>query len=209
MRTHSLASFAALPTLLLVGCTDPAPTPPASPCADPQQISLPNCASGPDRFSDEACIALDDAIRRGAMASDMRAPVVTAPTEGMALPAATPFTFAWDAPVALRPRARPMTVRDELARWTTLIPEAEAHCLVFSDRGYELRFKVGSTVIFRRQQAARTWTPTSSQWDYLARTIGTQTAELTVYTASFSASQIGAGAGPFYATAPRRFTIAR
>lgn len=139
----------------------------------------------------------------------MRAPTVTAPTEAQALPAATPFTFTWNAPVALRPHHRPMTVRDELARWTTLVPEAQAHCEPFSARAYELRFKVGTSVIFRRQQSARTWTPTAAQWDYLVRTIGTQTAELTVYTASFSASQISTGAGPFYATTSRRFTIAR
>ena len=204
--------FASLSLAALAGCSDstPAPTPTVSPCADRQQVSLPNClATGGDGFSDEACIALDDAIASNRVtANDARSASITAPTESQAVPRATPFTFSWTAPTAMIPRRRPMTVGDELRRWITLIPEAEAHCAPYSGRGYELRFKVGSNVIYRRQQSALSWTPSTAEWGYLTTAIGTQTAELTIYTASFVSSAISQGTGPFAPMAARRFTIA-
>lgn len=191
-------------------CHDHTEVPATSPCADSQQVSLPSCeAAGGDGFSDEACIALDDAIRASrAAVNDARAPSITAPTEMQAVPRATPFTFAWTAPVAVIPARRPMTVGDELRRWVTLIPEAEAHCEPFTGRAYELRLKVGATVALRRQQSALSWTPTAAEWTYLTGAIGTQTAELTIYTASYVANQISTGAGPFYPMTARRFTVA-
>lgn len=204
----------ALASLAPLGCGDDHShaTPPAgSPCSDSQQVSLPDCeAAGGDGFTDEACIPLDDAIRQSrAMVSSTRAVNVTAPTEMQAVPAATPFNFTWTAPTAMLPPRRPMTVGDELRRWTTFIPEAEAHCAAFMGRAYELRFKVGDTVVFRRQQSAVTFTPTTAQWTYLTNAIGTQTAELTVYTVQFVNNAISANTGPFYPTAPRRFTLMR
>lgn len=172
-------------------------------------MSLPACeAAGGDRFSDEACIALDDTIGRSATTNDTRAAAITAPTEAQAVPAGTPFTFTWSAPAMARYR-RPMTVGDELRRFVTLLPEAHAHCDPFTGRAYELRIKVGSTVVLRRQQSATTWTPTAAEWTYITNTIGAQTAELTLYTAALVGNQVSAGTGPFYAAAPRRFTVAR
>lgn len=209
-RRFALASLA-LVSLSWVACSDdPAVAPAPSPCSDRQQVSLPNCLmTGGDGFSDEACIALDDAIRSNRVTvSDARSAAITAPTDMQAVPRATPFAFTWTAPTAMIPRRRPMTVGDELARWTSLIPEAEAHCAPFTGRAYELRFKVGASVIYRRQQSALSWTPTAAEWTYLVSAIGAQTAELTIYAASFVTGQISSGAGPFTPMATRRFTVA-
>jgi hypothetical protein len=180
-----------------VGCGhDDTPIAPA--CGDPLQVSLPNCS------------ALDDAITNRASAQEPRAPSVTAPTEGQSVPRATPFTFAWTAPIASRPRLRApraMTLADELRRWTTLIPEAEAHCEPFSGRAYELRFRVGGATVLRRQQSATTWTPDARDWGILVAGGGGRTVELTVYTALFNNGQIGVGAGPFTPMAARRFAL--
>lgn len=200
---------AALCLALLTACHDHEEVPATSPCADRQQVSLPSCeAAGGDRFSDEACIALDDTIRRSATASDARAATITAPTEGQALPAAAPFTFTWAAPTMALHR-RSMTVGDELRRFVTLLPEAQAHCEPFTGRAYELRIAVGTTVVLRRQQSATSWTPTAAEWAYITNAIGARTAEITLYTAALVSNQVSAGAGPFYAAAPRRFTVAR
>jgi hypothetical protein len=172
-------------------------------------VSLPACeVAGNDRFSDEACIALDDTIRRSASANSARAATITAPTEGQAVPVATPFTFRWTAPVALHPR-RARTWGDELRRFLDPLPEAYAHCAPFTGRAYELRIKVGSTVLLRRQQSATSWTPSAAEWAYLTNAIGAQTAELTLYTAMLVNNQVSSGTGPFYTATPRRFTLAR
>ncbi len=209
---HTRLVFASLAIASLAACSDDTttPTPTASPCTDSQQVSLPNClATGGDSFSDESCIALDDAITSNrATVNDARSASITAPTEMQAVSRATPFTFAWTAPTAMIPKRRPMTVGDELRRWITLIPEAEAHCSPFTGRGYELRFKVGANVIYRRQQSALSWTPTAAEWGYLTTAIGAQTATVTIYTASFVSSAISQGTGPFTPMAARRFTIA-
>ncbi len=194
--------------MALGGCHEHVTPPSGSPCSDREQVSLPTCESGADRFSDEACIALDDTIRRGATTNDARAGTITAPTEAQAIPTATPFTFTWTAPTARRAPRVP-TWRDELLRLVTPLPEAHAHCDPFTGRAYELRIAVGATVILRRQQSATSWTPTAAEWAYLTRTIGTQTAQLTLYTASMVNNQITAGNGPFVPAMTRRFTLAR
>jgi hypothetical protein len=210
MNRHFAFTSLAIASLAWVACSDDhTVVPTTSPCADRQQVSLPNCLmTGGDGFSDEACIALDDAIRGNrATVSDTRAATLTAPTEMQAVPRATPFTFTWTAPTAMRLRRRSMTVGDELARWTTLVPEAEAHCAPFTGRAYELRIKVGAAVVYRRQQSALSWTPTAAEWTYLTGAIGTQTAELTLYVASFVTGQISSGSGPFLPMSARRFTL--
>lgn len=202
---------ASLPTLALlaVGCGhDDAPVTAA--CGDPTQVSLPSCSAGTDNFSDEACTVLDDAIATRATSQDARAPSVTAPTEGQRVPRATPFTFSWTAPVAARPRLRApraMTLADELRRWTTLLPEAEAHCEPFSGRAYELRFKVNGATVLRRQQSSTSWTPDARDWGILVAGGAGRTVELTVYTALFNNGQIGTSAGPFTPMAARRFVL--
>lgn len=206
----------ALATGLAAACGhDHVDTPPGSPCTDPTRVSLPNtCESaGGDPFSDEACVNLDDRLSRAAPTpDDARAPAIAAPAEGEAVPAATPYTFRWTAPVAWRvtPRweRRPMTLADELHRWTALVPEAEAHCSPFNGRGYELVFKAGGTTVLRRQQSTTSWTPDAATWTRLADALAGRQAELTVVTTTFSNSQVGS-AGIFVQTAPRRFTIAR
>jgi hypothetical protein len=214
MSSQSIRTWlmsASLPTLALlaVGCGhDDAPVTPA--CGDPTQVSLPNCSAGTDNFSDEACTVLDDAITTRATSQDARAPSVTAPTEGQRVPRATPFTFSWTAPVAARPRLRApraMTLADELRRWTTLLPEAEAHCEPFSGRAYELRFKVNGATVIRRQQSTTSWTPDARDWAILVAGGAGRTVELTVYTALFNNGQIGTSAGPFTPMAARRFAL--
>ncbi len=203
----ALAALFAAP-VAFVACDDhDHSTPTTGACADPTLLSLPACAvAGSDPFSDEACTIFDDRITRGATTDAMRAATITAPTEMQAVPGATPFAFTWAAPTAWRPRARPMNWRDELARWTTLVPEAQAHCDAFSGRAYELSFKVGTRVVLRRQQSLTTWTPDAATWTRLRSAAGTSTVELTIYAASFNANQVTAG--PFVSGTVRRFTIA-
>jgi len=199
---------------LFYGCTDdPVPVADAAlACTDPAQISLPNCTAGPDRFSDEACTGLDDAIARVAT-NDAQAPTVVAPTEGQAVPSATPFVFRWDEPTAalpllprVHPRGRAFSWRDDLARWSVLVPEAHAHCTPFSGRAYELQFRVAGRLVLRRQQSSTSYTPGPDAWDRL-RTAGGPV-ELTVVTALFNQNVIFPGNGPFAPSAPRRFTLA-
>lgn len=192
------------------GCThDEAPV--SAACGDPLQLSLPDCASGSDRFSDEACTVLDDAIAARAATQDARAATITAPTEGERVSSATPYAFTWTAPVALRPRLgapRAFTFADDLRRWTTLIPEAEAHCEPFTGRAYELRFTANGTTVFRRQTSATSWTPSARDWGFVTGGAGSSRAiELTIYTALFNGGTIGTGSGPFRPMAARRFTV--
>jgi hypothetical protein len=147
---------------------------------------LPQCDRGPDGYSDEACFALDDAEQRAAAVVDaMRAPAITAPTAMQVLPSGTPFTFRWSAATALAPTRTPArwnaiadalpplraprapTALEELARWTTLVPEAHAHCAPFSGIGYGLDFRVGSRVILRVEQSTTEYTPGAAAWEVL------------------------------------------
>lgn len=208
-RSRRALSILAVSALVVAGCGhDDAPV--AGACGDPQQVSLPSCSSGSDLFSDEACTVLDDAIASRATVQDARAPSVTAPSEAQRVPRATPFTFAWTAPVAGRLRLQPrraLTLADELGRWTTLLPAAEAHCEPFSGRAYELRFRVNGATVFRRQQSATTWTPDARDWAILVAGGGGRTVELVVYTALFNNGQIGQSSGPFTPMASRRFGL--
>lgn len=102
-----------------------------------------------------------------------------------------------------------MTVGDELRHWVMLIREAESHCVTFTGRGYRVRLKVGDTVVLRSQQSGTWWAPSTAEWGRLTTAAGTQSVELTVYTALYSNNQIGSGNGPFVQSAPRRFTLAR
>lgn len=180
------------------------------PCADPNVISLPACPDE-DGFSDETCQGFDDRTSNGqSMANDARAPSITAPTEGQAVAGATPFTFRWTAPTACRrpaPGTRALTFADEWRRWTTLVPEARAHCPPFSGRGYDLIFRRGGQVILRRQQSGSSWTPDAATWTRLRTATAGGQVELTIQTATFAANVIASGAGPFVQSAPRRFTL--
>lgn len=184
-------------------------------CTDPAQISLPSCTAGPDLFSDEACTTLDDAIGR-AQADDARAPSVTAPTEGQAVSEAAGFVFRWEAPTAAvvpwGPRGnrgrRAFSWRDDLVRWSVLVPEAQAHCAPFTGRAYELRFRVGGAVVLRRQQSATNYTPGPDAWARLRAAAGSNPVELVIATAVFNQNAITAGNGPFVTATPRRFTLA-
>lgn len=204
--------FAALACLLaapvvFVACGDDhshAPTPTGGACGDPNLLSLPSCTAGTERFSDEACAVFDDHITRGVTVDAARSPSITAPTEMQSLAAATPFTFAWTAPVAWR---RPATWRDELARWTSLVPEAEAHCEPFSGRAYELTFKVRGATVLRRQQSATSWTVDAPAWQRLRAAAGASVVDLTLTTVIFNTNAISAGAGPFTSGVVRHFTI--
>jgi hypothetical protein len=200
-------TFCAL-ALLLLGCSESPTMPPVTgACMNPDLISLPACETGADRFSDEACTVLDDALTRSLVTDTARAPAITAPTQDQALPGGTPFTFAWSEPTARRalPPRRPMTWRDELARWTTLIPEAQAHCVPFSGWAYELRFVINGMVVIRRQQSLSTYTPDAARWNYLRTTAAGRPIELRIATARMSSNQVGRG--PFIAAEARRFTI--
>lgn len=204
----TLAALLALPAVFAVACHDHDDGEDASPaCTDPAQISLPNCESGPDRFSDEACTIFDDALSNRTATDDARAATITAPTAGQVVPAATPFTFTWTAPTALRRPSRARSLAALAWRAIDPLPEAEAHCEAFTGRAYELRFSVNGAVVMRRQTSALSWTPDAIQWQRLVAAVGSSTVELRVYTANFSANQINSGSGPFAPMAARSFTI--
>jgi hypothetical protein len=210
-----VARMKTLSTALLVvvgmsACGHDDVVPPAgSACANRQVLSLPDCESGTDRFSDEACIPFDDALTQGRATADaMRSPSVMAPTEAQSVSGAVPFVFTWTAPMARVPARRPMTVGDELWRWTSLVSTAEAHCSPFTGRAYELRLKVGQRVVMRRQQSALSWAPTMTEWTALKTAAGSNPIDLTVYTVVYTSNLLASGTGPFYASTPRRFTIA-
>lgn len=200
----------ALATVLAGGCSDDtggtAPTPSA--CSDPTRLSLPTCSvAGQDPFSDEACQGLDDYVSRSTPAADdARAPAIMTPSEGERVPAATPYTFRWSAPMAFAPRRRPPTFRDEFARWTTLVPEAEAHCQPFNGRAYELTFRAGGQTLMRRQQSATSWTPDTGAWARIVTGANGRPVELTVVTATLTNNRVGTGSA-YVQTAPRRFTL--
>lgn len=206
MRTKATAL--GLLTLLTAACTSPAGSLTEVSC---EQTALPACTDGPDRFSDEACASLDDALVRGALRTDaMKAPIVEAPPEGAVLAAATPYTFRLRNQLArldyaprTPPALRAMTAWDELSRWTKLVPEAHAHCLPFTGVGYALIFRSGGRVIARAEHSTDNWTPGPVAWSTLVDAGGP--IELTVLAARFRESTVEDG--PYTPAAPVRFTI--
>ncbi len=201
-------SALALPLVFAVACDESTVT--SAACADRNVISLPTCPTE-DGFSDETCQGFDDRISNGqSMVNDARAPAIVAPTEAEALPGATPYTFRWTAPTSFRlrpPATRALTFADEWQRWTTLVPEAQAHCPPFSGRGYDVFIRSGDTVVFRRQQSGTSWTPDAASWARLRTAAAGGPLSLTIQTATFNANVIPSGSGPFVQSAPRRFTI--
>ncbi|MBL8682600.1 MAG: hypothetical protein JNK05_25755 [Myxococcales bacterium] len=223
-----------LQTLPLLFALVAACSPPASPCdggacneggdAGTQSrcitAVLPACDRGGDPYSDEACFALDDVESRTRATVDaMRAPTITAPTAGAALPAATPFAFQWTAPTALAPRTTPLrwrrasvtpaleartpTALDELRRWTSLVPEAHAHCAPFSGLGYGLDFRANGRVVLRVEQSATSYTPSALAWDMLRAAGGP--IEIRITAARFRNSTVSEG--PFESPTRVTFTI--
>lgn len=205
------AALLSLPyVFLLAGC-------PASPEPTCATTVLPDCRAGTDPFSDEACRSFDDALMRGSPQVDpARSPVIDEPAAGAVLGSAAPATFRWHGQLAgLRmtplgvplsdPPARAMTWRDELARWTTLVPRAYAHCPPFNGVGYALLFRSGGRVVLRVEQSRTEYTPDAQAWSTLRGAGGP--IELTVLAARFRGSLIEPEGGPF-ASEPRRFTIA-
>ncbi|TAK32686.1 MAG: hypothetical protein EPO40_01910 [Myxococcaceae bacterium] len=207
MAVATLAALS-LPLVFAVACDDHTVT--SAACSDRSVISLPACPTE-DGFSDETCQSFDDRTANGqSMANDTRAPSIAAPTEGQAVAGTTPFTFQWMAPTSLRwrvPAPRALTLADEWRRWTTLVPEAQAHCPPFSGRGYDLIFRSGDQVVFRRQQSGTSWTPDAAAWARLRTAASGGALALTIQTATFSANLIPSGSGPFVQSTPRRFTI--
>lgn len=216
---------------LISGCSTPPTTCDGGACNDsgaaPSRCLtavLPQCDRGPDPYSDETCFALDDAeSRSGATVDAMRAPALTAPTQGQALPGATPFTFRWSAATALLPTRTPSqwnvasrapspahefnsrapTVLEELSRWTTLVPEAQAHCAPFSGVGYGLDFRAGGRVILRVEQSLTEYTPGAAAWEVLRGATGP--IELRITAARFRNSVVSDG--PFESPTRVTFTI--
>jgi hypothetical protein len=187
------------------------------PCQD-GTIQLLECeapgdgAAAEDLFTDEACDGLDNAEQRspGLLHDDTKAPGIDAPTEAQALSRATPFTFTWHptgisiAPVRRNHAPRRYTFRDEIARWSVLIPAAEAHCPPFAGVAYAIVFKnAQGTVLLRAETSHREYTPTTDAWARLTAASGT--ISMTVEVARFSDNAVTEG--PFDQTTPRTFTI--
>lgn len=208
--------------VLAVSCTSPNPAADggsdggggSGPCSD-GTIQLLECepddaGAVEDPFTDEACQGLDTAeTRSGVMHNDMQAPAIDAPTEGQAVPGAAPFHFTWHptglsrrAPVLRAPRA--YTWRDELIRWSSLIPAAEAHCAPYGGVAFAVVFKnAAGQVVLRAETSHRDYTPTADAWTRLRAVSGT--ISMTVEAARFSNNAVTEG--PFDQTTPRHFTI--
>ena len=163
-----------------------------------------------DRYTDEACEGLDTAEARMApTASDAQAPAVDAPTEGQALPSATPFTFSWHPQgLAFRiepaPATRAFRWSDDITRWQTLLPAAEAHCAPFGGVAYALIFKAGGQTVLRAETANTTFTPDADAWTRLRNAHGTLS--LDIEAARFSGNAVTEG--PVITATARTFTIA-
>src|SRR5262249_54072703 len=121
-----------------------------------------------------------------------------------------PFTFTWH-PTGLvhrwppAPPPRVLTFRDELHRWTTLLPAAEAHCAAFGGVAFAVVFKASDgRVLLRAETSHRSYTPTADAWARLQAAQGT--IGMTVEAARFSNNAVTEG--PFDQTAPRHFTLA-
>ena len=161
-----------------------------------------------ETFSDEACQALDDAEHRSGVSHDAaRAPSIDAPTEAQAVPSTAPFTFRWhNGTVAARtPRVPPRgyTLGDELARWTQLVPSADAHCAPFNGVAYAVVFRANGQELLRAETSRASYTPTADAWTRLRAARGTL--ELRVEVARFGTSMVTEG--PYDQTTPRTFTL--
>ncbi|MDP3277113.1 MAG: hypothetical protein Q8Q09_18115 [Deltaproteobacteria bacterium] len=199
------------------GSCDAADAAPASRC---YLAALPACEGGNDRYSDEACLSLDDRETRVPAVRDAtRAPIVLSPTQNEALPAATAPTFRWSVVLASRLRdraapqiawlstaprpARAMTFTEELSRWLTLIPEAQAHCAPFSGVGYGVDFISAGRVLLRVEQSRTEYTPTSAAWAQLRAATGP--IEMRITAARFRNNEVTEG--PYESVERRTFTI--
>lgn len=174
------------------------------------QTVLPSCASGPDFFSDEACISLDDALARNALrVDDTKAPQVLEPANGAEIPAGAGFTVRL-APRLMAQRTlvpppvhRAMTFHDHLQRFFTLLPEAHAHCRPYTGLGYALVFRASGRTVLRVEQSTSEYTPGPVALAALREQSGP--IELTVLTARFRESMVSEG--PYAGSTPVRFTL--
>jgi hypothetical protein len=163
-----------------------------------------------ERFTDEACDGLDTAeMRAPVMHDDSQAPAVDLPTEGQTVAGSAPFTFTWhDTGFTYRampaPATRMFTWRDDLTRWTRLLPAADAHCSPFGGLGYAITFSASNgQAILRAETASRSYTPTSDAWMRLRAAQGTIT--MNVEIARFANNIVTEG--PVDDATPRHFSI--
>jgi hypothetical protein len=198
--------------LVVASCTGGENTE-TGPCHDGTIVLLecePVDGSIADRFTDEACAALDTAeTRMTPTPSDSQAPAIDAPTEGATLPNASPFTFTWHPQgfafrIEPSPAFRAFEWRDDVARWTTLLPAAEAHCAPFGGVAYALVFRADNQQILRLETANTSWTPEDADWTRLRAARGT--ISLSIEAARFSNNEVTEG--PVVSATPRTFTIA-
>lgn len=191
---------------------------------------LPQCDRGADPYSDEACFALDDVQSRNGVTivSDTRAPSISVPVDGAQLPSATPVTVRWSTSTALLPQRTPSrwnvavglapplraprapSALEELARWSTLVPEAHAHCAPFSGIGYALDFTTTNgvtgreTVLLHVEQSATEYTVGAAAWEVLRNAGG----PITIRIAATRFRNSTVSDGPFESSARHTFTIA-
>lgn len=158
--------------------------------------------------SDEAYLVLTDAEPR-VMVNDAMAPVLSSPTEGQALAAATVPTFTWTAGfVALEPGRLPGR-RERRALPAAPAPwgEAAAHAHLPPITGaiFLLSFKPaeGSAAPVVVLTTESGFTPTAEVWTKIKALGSAITLEMTgAYLRSNVLEE-----GPFRATSPRHFTI--
>ncbi|MCC6994027.1 MAG: hypothetical protein IT370_05300 [Deltaproteobacteria bacterium] len=160
--------------------------------------------------SDEAYLVLTDAEPR-VMVDDAMAPVLSSPTEGQALPAATVPTFSWTAGfVAVDPRRLPARRPGHAPRLPAApAPWGEsaalAHLPPITGALFLLTFKAaeGNAAPIVVLTTESGFTPTAEVWTKLKALGGAITLEMTgAYLRSNVIEE-----GPFRASSPRHFTI--
>lgn len=161
--------------------------------------------------SDEAYLVLTDAEPR-VMVDNAMAPVLSSPTEGQALPAATVPTFSWTAGfVAVDPRRLPGRQQPGRAPALPAAPApwgesaAHAHLPPITGAIFLLTFKQseGSAAPIVVLTTESGFTPTAEVWTKIKALGSAVTLEMTgAYLRSNVIEE-----GPFRATSPRHFTI--
>lgn len=142
--------------------------------------------------------AAESILGVAAQTDSSKAATISAPTEGAALPAATPFAFTWNASTARR------TV---LPAWLGPERSAHAHGDPFTGVAYLLTFSTASTpALVRVVTDKTTYTPTDAVWSALKGAGGPIT--LSIIAARIENNLLVNGGGPYTAGKGVSFTIA-
>lgn len=141
--------------------------------------------------------AAQSALGVAATVNDSKASVLSAPTEGQALPGATPFTFTWNAATAQRTR---------LPSWLGPERSAHAHGDPFTGVAYVLTFTAGGAFVAGVATDKTSYTPDEAAWGKLKAAGGPIVATLTV--ARMENNLVATGGGPYTSGKSVSFSVA-